>query len=232
MLIMKYVGLKTGYKVNFSRVSDCIVQLTGDFPVKEKGFTLSRESMEDNWDYSGFNTVYREIDGGVQFSNDQSVYVAPPEPEPVPEPEPYVPTLEEVKAEKKSEIVWGYQSVKTEGFDITLSDGSEEHFPLTEEDVTFLFGKQVELQVSTEDQISYQDSDSRCRLYSREDMQMIINKAMWFVNFQTAYRNNLREWVDVCETKEEVDAIVYGSEIPEEYRNEVYSMYLAKMEEE
>lgn len=229
MLIMKYLGLKTEYEVNFSRVSENIVQLIGDMPAKEKGFTLSRKEKEDAWDYSDFTTVYREIENGIQFSNDGSVYVAPPEPEPEPEPEPYVPTLEEVKEYKKQEIMSTYQMVKTAGFDIELSSGTE-HFPLTDEDTTFLFGKQLELQASTEEKISYQNSDNRCKMYSREDMQLIINKALLFVNFQTTYRNNLCEWVDECSEKEQVENITYGAEIPEEYQNDVYKKYLTQME--
>ena len=229
MLIMKYEGLKTEYTVAFSRISDHVIQLLGDFPAKAKGFILRREGKEDNWDYSGFNTIYREIDGGVQFSDDGSVYVAPPEPEPEPDPEPYVPTLEEVKEYKKQEIMSAYQAVKTSGFDIELSGGTE-HFPLKDEDVTFLFGKQLELQGSTEEEISYQDSENRCKLYSREDMQLIISKALLFVNFQTTYRNNLCEWIDECSSTEEVNSISYGATIPEEYQNEVYKKYLTQME--
>ena len=226
---MKYEGLKTEYTVAFSRISDHVIQLLGDFPAKAKGFILSREGKEDNWDYSGFNTIYREIDGGVQFSDDGSVYVAPPEPEPEPDPEPYVPTLEEVKEYKKQEIMSAYQAVKTSGFDIELSGGTE-HFPLKDEDVTFLFGKQLELQGSTEEEISYQDSENRCKLYSREDMQLIISKALLFVNFQTTYRNNLCEWIDECSSTEEMNSISYGATIPEEYQNEVYKKYLTQME--
>ena len=229
MLIMKYLGLKTEYEVNFSRVSENIVQLIGDMPEREKGFTLSRKEKEDAWDYSDFTTVYRKIENGIQFSNDGSVYVAPPEPEPEPEPEPYVPTLEEVKEYQKQEIMSTYQMVKTAGFDIELSTGTE-HFPLTDEDTTFLFGKQLELQASTEEKISYQNSDNRCKMYSREDMQLIINKALLFVNFQTTYRNNLCEWINACSEKEQVENISYGIAIPEEYQNEVYKKYLTQME--
>ena len=99
-----------------------------------------------------------------------------------------------------------YQMVKTAGFDIELSTGTE-HFPLTDEDTTFLFGKQLELQASTEEKISYQNSDNRCKMYSREDMQLIINKALLFVNFQTTYRNNLCEWINACSEKEQVENI-------------------------
>lgn len=225
MLTMRYEGLKTEYAVIFSRMSNHVIQLLGDFPVKTKGFTLSREGKEDNWDYSEFTTIYRVIDGGVQFSNDGSVYIAPE-----PKPESYVPTLEEVKEYKKQEIMSAYQMVKTSGFDIELSGGIE-HFPLTDEDVTFLFGKQLELQASAEEKISYQDSGNRCKLYSREDMQLIINRALLFVNFQTTYRNNLCEWVDECSEKDQVENITYGMSIPAMYQNDVYKKYLLQMEE-
>ena len=88
MLNLQYVGDTTKYPVNFRRISDHVVQVTGKIPVKLSGFTLSR-LVPDNWrpDYSRYNTVYREINGGVQFSDDGSVYVAPPEPEPLPDPE-------------------------------------------------------------------------------------------------------------------------------------------------
>ena len=87
MLLMKYIGLKTEYEIEFSNLTKNIVQVKGDVPAKTHGFTLSRPGMEDNWDYSAFTTVYRELDGVIQFSNDGSVYV-PPEPTPEPDPAP------------------------------------------------------------------------------------------------------------------------------------------------
>lgn len=285
MLKMRYIGLKTEYDAGFKKISDHIVQLLGNFPVKEKGFQLSRAGMEDwdKMDYTGFTTIYRVIEGGVQFSDDGSVYVPPKlittfvagsggtiegtlEQEvsdyselviPVPAPDEnyrfanwspeiptsgevitsriftaifeYVPTLEEVKESKKQEIKAMYISVKSSGVDVTLSTGTE-HFPLTDEDITFLMGKQFEIAASESEYISYQDSEEHCKFYSRSDMQAIIQTALLFVNFQTTYKNNLCDWVDECKTKEEVELITYGAEIPEEYQNEVYKSYLVKME--
>lgn len=286
MLKMRYIGLKTEYDAGFKKISDHIVQLLGDFPVKEKGFQLSRAGMEDwdKMDYTGFTTIYRVIEGGVQFSDDGSVYVPPKlittfvdgsggtiegtlEQEvsdyselviPVPAPDEnyrfanwspeiptsgevitsriftaifeYVPTLEEVKESKKQEIKAMYISVKSSGVDVTLSTGTE-HFPLTDEDVTFLMGKQFEMASSESEFISYQDSEDHCKFYSRTDMQAIIQAALLFVNYQTTYKNNLCEWVDKCQNKEEVELITYGAEIPEEYQSDVYKSYLLKMEE-
>lgn len=225
MLNLQYVGDTTKYPVNFRRINDHVVQVTGKIPIKLSGFTLSR-LVQDDWkpDYSKYNTVYREISSGVQFSDDGSVYVAPPEPEPLPEPEPYVPTLEEVKENKKQEIRLTYQSVTTNGIDVELSTGRQ-HFPLGSEDITFLMGKKIELESGAKE-VSYQDSNNRCMFLSSEDMQAIITAALTFVNIQTTYRNNLCEWVDLCKTKEEVEAISYGIDIPQEYQNEVYKRHM------
>jgi len=224
MLILKYIGLKTEYEVEFSNLTKNMVQVKGDLPAKTYGFTLSRPGKDDGWDYSGFTTVYREMDGIIQFSNDGSVYV---EPESEPEPEPYVPTLEEIKAEKKQEIYSAYNADVAAGVDVELSNGTQ-HFPLQGEDREFLMGKQLELSGSDAEMISYQDSDNHCMLISRNDMQKIITEALTYVNVKTTYRNNLCEWVDQCEAKEEVGKIFYGADIPEEYQNEVFKMYLAQ----
>lgn len=231
MLNLQYVGDTTKYPVNFRKISEHIVQVTGRIPVKSSGFTLSR-LVEDAWkaDYSRYNTVYREIDGGIQFSNDGSVYVAPPIPEPEPEPEPYIPTLEEVKTSKKQEIGMLYQSTIESGIDVDLSIGTQ-HFPLSNEDMIFLMGKKIELE-SGALEVSYQDSDNHCMFLSRDDMQAIIMAAFSFINTQTTYRNNLFEWVDQCTTSEDVEAVAYGIDIPAEYQNEVYKKHMMGMEQE
>lgn len=77
MLNLKYLNDNSTYKVDFNKISKNIVQINGDFPIQTDGFTLSREKHEDNWDYSAFTTVYKEVENGVQFSNDGSVWVEP-----------------------------------------------------------------------------------------------------------------------------------------------------------
>ena len=80
MLLMQYIGLKTEYQVNFQTVSDHIVEIKGNIPAKTKGFMLKREGSTgrgDQWDYSAYTAIYRIVEGGVQFSNNGSVYVEP-----------------------------------------------------------------------------------------------------------------------------------------------------------
>jgi hypothetical protein len=100
MLNMNYIGDRTIYPVEFKTISDNVVELAGDFPILTNGFTLSRSGQEDNWDYSGYTTVYNKTEGSVQFSNDGSIYILP---EPMTKPglpdfEPYEPTPEELEA--------------------------------------------------------------------------------------------------------------------------------------
>ena len=226
MLKFNYTGSNTLYDIIFKRISPNVLQIKGDIPFEDKGFTVSREGKNDPWNYPEYTTLYREIEGGLQFSNDGSVYVEPQEPDMVPE-EPYVPTLEEIKATKKQMIYSAYNVDVAAGISVELSIGTQ-HFPLSSEDREFLIGKQLELSGSDSEMISYQDSDNHCMLLSRSDMQKIITEALAYVNIKTTYRNNLCEWVDQCETKEEVENIIYGANIPEEHQNEVFKMYFAQ----
>lgn len=99
MLNMNYAEDNTVYPIEFNVVSANVVELKGDFPILTDGFLLSRFGYEDNWDYTAYTTVYREIDGGVQFSNDGSIYV-----EPEPEFNLYKPTPEEIAEQEQKRL--------------------------------------------------------------------------------------------------------------------------------
>ena len=225
MLIMKYCGSKTVYEVGFSKISPHVVQVIGDIPVKDKGVTLSRDESEDDWDYRDYKTVYRQIDGGVQFSDDGSVYVAPPEPE---EPEPYVPALEEVKAVKLQEIGAACERMIYAGVDVELPGGTE-HFSLTEKDQINLFGKQAQMAAGLE-KFEYHQDGHPCRYYTKEEMQMIVETALGFVTYHTTYCNALNIWVASLEDADAVNAVLYGCEVAEEYQSEVLKDILAARE--
>ena len=76
MLSLNYVGEYDSYEVEFDR-NEHVVTLKGDFPIKTAGFYLSQPGKVNDLNYTAFNTVYRVIAGGVQFSDDGSVWVAP-----------------------------------------------------------------------------------------------------------------------------------------------------------
>ena len=76
MLSLNYVGEYDSYEVEFDR-NEHVVTLKGDFPIKTTGFYLSQLGKINDLNYTAFKTVYRVIAGGVQFSDDGSVWVEP-----------------------------------------------------------------------------------------------------------------------------------------------------------
>ena len=225
MLEMKYIGEATAYQVTFTIVSADVVQLAGDFPVKTSGFRLSRIGKNDNWNYTKYTTVYRQMDGAVQFSNDGSVYVEPepPEPEPVPEP-----TLEEVQEAKVAEMNTAQQTVIAAGVDVQLTNGQTEHFTLTQYDQQSLMGLQTQVAEGAE-AIPWHTSDEaeHCKFYSNADMKKIVDTALAYVTYHVTYFRDLRIYIRSLTDKEQVKAITYGVEIPVEYQSEPLKAMLA-----
>lgn len=176
---------------------------------------------------SGWNTVYRDEGQTVYLSDDGSVYQTPgPDTggEILP-PEPYVPTLNELKLAKKREISQACETAIYSGVDVTLTDGSTEHFSLTEHDQLNLFGKQVQLAAGTTE-LEYHADGQPCRYYSAEDMQIITSTAMAYVSYHTTYCNAVNMWIAGC-TTDEIQQIYYGADVPEQYQSDVLKAYIA-----
>lgn len=223
MLKFKYINNEKTYDVTFSKISNNVVQILGEVPFSNDGFTLSRAGKNDNWQYPEYTTLYRTIKGGLQFSNNGSVYV---EPELI--PEPYVPTLEELKEMKVTEMNMAQQSVIESGIDVTLTDGTVEHFTLTGKDQTSLMGLQMQVAMGTK-KISWHTSDQteHCKYYSNADMGLIAAAAIQYVTYHVTYFRDLRIYIRALTDKTEVEAVTYGMEIPEEYRSQPLSDMLA-----
>lgn len=183
----------------------------------------------------GYDTIYRDEGKTVYLSDDGSVYTPPKQPEgsePVLPPAPYVPTVEELLAaamsQKKAEVSQGCEQIIYRGVTVTLTDGSVEHFALTEHDQLNLFGKQAQISAGAE-QLEYHADGQPCRYYSAADMQTIISAAMFHVSYHTTYCNSLNMWLAGCQTAEEVQQIFYGADVPEEYQSEVLKAYLLQI---
>lgn len=170
---------------------------------------------------TGWTTVYRDEDQTVYLSDDGSVYVPPEDPEPVTPPEPYEPTLEELQAAKKQEISQACEQTIYSGVDVTLTDGTVEHFSLTQKDQLNLFGKQIELSAGVT-RLKYHTDGQPCRYYDAADMQLIVTAAMDYVSYHTTYCNSLYSWISGTQTAEEMRQIYYGAEIPRQYWSDVY----------
>lgn len=225
MQFLKYIGDEKQYLISFHIVNKNIVELQGDFPIKTDGFMLSRDGEEWNGDYSDYTTVYRQIDDRVQFSNNGSVYIPP---EPISEPEPYVPTLEEVQDVKVAEMQMTQQEVIAEGITVVLEDGTEEHFTLTGDEKTYLMGLQSKV-VAGEEMLPWHTSDEseHCKFYTNADMATITSEAMDFVIWHETYFHDMKIYIRSLDSKEAVEAVTYGMEIPESYRSEPLQAMMA-----
>lgn len=208
--------------------------------VNTSGFTLylDAEMLQDigGDSYTGFTTIYRNDNetaryNGYQLSNDGSVYTAPQLPDPEEfAPEPYVPTLEEVQEQKITEMNLMQQSVIQSGVQVTLFDGTQEHFTLSEHDQTSLMGLQTQVAQGV-DNIPWHTSDQtqHCRYYSNADMALIVTAAMQYVTYHVTYYRDLRIYIRSLDNKDEVNTVYYGMEIPPEYQSEPLRDMLSAM---
>ena len=176
--------------------------------------------------YHAFTTIYRNDDttaeyNGYQLSSDGSVYE---EPEPT---EPYVPTLEEVQEQKVSEMNAIQQQVVANGCEVQLSDGTKERFTLTTNDQLSLNSLSVKA-LGGMSIIPWHPADEsvHCKFYSEEDMKRITDTCMNFVTYHVTYFRDLRIYIRSLQTKEEVEEIEYGVDIPIEYQSEVLQSLL------
>lgn len=184
----------------------------------EKGFVFGK--------YEDYTTLYKDTETGYILSNDGSVYV---EPEPIPEPEPIEPTLEEVKESKVGEMNETQQKVIAAGVDVTLTDGTTERFALEEHDQTSLVGLQSQV-VTGEENIPWHTSNEaeHCKFYSNADMEKITTTAMSYVTWHVTYFRDLRIYIRSLESKEDVEKVTYGMDIPEAYQSEPLKAMLAQ----
>ena len=221
MLNFNYIGLEDIYNVEFSRISPNVVQVLGDLPFSDAGFTLSRPEKNDPRDYPEYTTLYREIEGGLQFSNNGSVYVEPIRPDPVPE-EPYIPTLEEVKAVKIAEMETFKEAAMAAGINVTLADGSTEHFSLADKEQKLLMALQANV-IAGDEKIPWHVSDEtqHCKYYSNTNMKSIITAASTYGTYHETYIRDIRIYINSLEDKKTVETVYYGMVIPEGYRSEV-----------
>lgn len=215
------------------------LEFPGSVVVDKSGFRLFLDPEGEHdiggEDYLGYTTIYRNDEAtaaynGYQLSNDGSIWT-PPEPEPEPEPAPE-PTLEDVIETKVQEMNALQQSIIQSGVNVTLSDGTMEHFTLTEHDQTSLVGLQSQV-AAGEEAIPWHTSneEEHCKFYSNTDMQLIVSAAMAWVTWHVTYFRDLRIYIRSLETKEDVAAVTYGMELSEAFQSEPLKAMIAAQAE-
>lgn len=207
------------------KLSVHLIEIIGTEP-NTSGFHLLNNAGNVFGKYDGFTTLYRELEDGFILSDDGSVYVEPIEPEPEPEPEISIDEVKEAKVAEMNDI---QQKLIAQGVDVTLSDGNTEHFSLTERDQTSLVGLQAQVAIGDEN-IPWHtsDEDEHCKFYSNADMAKITSSALSYVTWHITYFRDLRIFIRSLESKEEVEQVTYGMNIPEAYQSEPLKAMLAQ----
>lgn len=132
--------------------------------------------------------------------------------------------LEDARKAKYQEIASACGQTIYAGVDVSTSSGVE-HFSLTEKDQLNLFGKKMQL-LAGEEKLEYHEDGHPCKYFSAEDMQNIVNKAMFYVSYYTTYCNALNMWIKSVTKPGDLDRIQWGAKVPEEFQNEVLKDYM------
>ena len=72
MIKIKFLNERVFRNVEFSIISDNIVQLVGNIAENTSGFKTYKQNGTEIGDFSKYTTVYQKVDGGFQFSADGS----------------------------------------------------------------------------------------------------------------------------------------------------------------
>lgn len=164
-----------------------------------------------------YNTLLEAINNHeeVIIDDDDDDYV-----EPIPTPVDPIPdiTTEYVREGKINEMSATCRKTIENGFDLEIR-GETQHFSLTTQDQLNLMN--LNLMAQTQELIPYHADGETCIFYTPEEINAIIAAATSFKNYQLAYYNALKAYINSLETIEDISAITYGTPIPEEYKSDV-----------
>ena len=127
-------------------------------------------------------------------------------------------TVEYLRDAKIREMSYLCKTTIEAGFDLELR-GETRHFSLTTQDQLNLMS--LSAMAQTQQLIPYHADGEVCEFYTADEINQIISAANTLKNYNTVYYNALKTYINALETIEEISAITYGIEIPEEYKSDV-----------
>lgn len=137
-------------------------------------------------------------------------------------------TLDYVKRVKIAEMSNICNKVITNGFDVVLSEGNAYHFSLTTQDQLNLITL-ASMVAAGKTQIPYHADGELCRFYSKDEINLIVNTATQFKTYHVSYFNALKAYIESMVDIDTIEAVVYGTEIPEEHQSDVLRVLIANM---
>ena len=122
--------------------------------------------------------------------------------------------LAAVRSEKLRELSVACNQAIIAGCDVELSAASG-HISLTAEDQINLTAALGALEQGA-DCYPYHLDGQLCAVFSEADIRLLAQTAASHKLYHTTYYNHLAAWVRRCEDIAEVQAIIYGAELPED----------------
>ena len=128
-------------------------------------------------------------------------------------------TLDFIRSSKINEMSRACNKTIETGFDIEEPDGIH-HYSYTIADQLNLKDLSAMIAQGVE-QLSYHADGEVCRFYTPEEINEIINTGIVWKTYHTTYFNALKTYINSLETIEEISAITYGINIPDEFKTDV-----------
>lgn len=124
-------------------------------------------------------------------------------------------TLDARRAAKLSKLSTACNAAITAGCDVTLTDGTTEHFSLMETDQINLSTAVAACEQGAT-AYPYHADGQLCRLYPAADIVAIGTAATKHKLYHTTYCNHVMTWARRAESVDELQGITYGAALPED----------------
>ena len=163
-----------------------------------------------------YNTLMEVIHNNeeIEIDDDEEEEPITPPPEDA-EPDILVEFTRESKLKQMSNMC---RTTIEAGFDLVLR-GETHHFSLTTQDQLNLMS--ISLMTQTESLIPYHADGEEVTFYTADEINQIIAAATAHKNYQIAYNNALKVYINALDNMEDIAAVTYGTPIPDEYKSDV-----------
>ena len=159
--------------------------------------------------YDEYKDIIEAIDMGDDWKEKETVAII----------DPYAQIdIDFIRTNKLQEMSIACRTTIEEGFDIELR-GEIKHFSLDTQDQLNLMS--LGQMTQTMSLIPYHADGEACDFYASEEIEQIISVANAYKIYHTTYYNSLKAYINSLETIEDIAAITYGIDIPEEYQTDV-----------
>lgn len=242
----EFVGIGTSYELRKYQLKHGILLVADDNTAQY--IQINDKLYRDNWfkvlttntieyetasisvvDESEYQQLFEAIDAGEEISNvtnDEDTYYQ--EDDNVVDSDSII-TLDYLKTQKIKEMSYYCNQAIVNGFDVELSDGRTHHFSLTVQDQLNLITLSS-LAASGVDNIPYHADGELCEFFSVNDIQMIVKAATELKTYHTTYYNSLKLFIQSLGDRDDVANVIYGANIPDEYKSDVLIALLSNMQ--